>query len=233
MSRVRSALAPTPERFPECEPAAQDVLVTMVMSAATARPDYGRLLRRGATTHQITQTCDWTSTRRAAPGSDRRDRTTATRSASARAGRARHQGARRPRPRNGRCASMRSRRSMEFREFGGQAIASRRSRRADADVEAPNPGRSARPTNGRMKSIAATEVKNRPGAIVDAAQREPIVIRRQDRDIAVILSMADYDRLRSANVRAFLICVTRSPQTRPTPGLTDGLLTELLNDDDT
>lgn len=53
-----------------------------------------------------------------------------------------------------------------------------------------------------MKTVAATEAKNRLGAILDAAQREPIVIRRQDRDIAVLLSIADYDRLRSANVRA-------------------------------
>ena len=55
-----------------------------------------------------------------------------------------------------------------------------------------------------MKTIPATEAKNRLGAILDAAQREPIVIRRQDRDIAVVLSMADYERLRSANVAALL-----------------------------
>ena len=46
-----------------------------------------------------------------------------------------------------------------------------------------------------MKAVPATEAKNRFGAVLDAAQREPIVIRRQDRDIAVVLSMADYQRL--------------------------------------
>ena len=40
-----------------------------------------------------------------------------------------------------------------------------------------------------MKTVAATEAKNRLGAILDDAQREPIVIRRQDRDIAVVLSI--------------------------------------------
>src|SRR5436190_21797143 len=55
-----------------------------------------------------------------------------------------------------------------------------------------------------MKSVTATEAKNRLGAILDDAQREPIVIRRQDRDIAVVLSMADYERLRSGNIQAFL-----------------------------
>ena len=55
-----------------------------------------------------------------------------------------------------------------------------------------------------MKRIAATEAKNRLGAILDEAQREPIVIRRQDRDIVVVLSMADYERLRAGNIQAFL-----------------------------
>jgi prevent-host-death family protein len=52
--------------------------------------------------------------------------------------------------------------------------------------------------------VPATEAKNRLGAILDEAQREPIVIRRQDRDIAVVLSMADDERLRTGNIQAFL-----------------------------
>ena len=55
-----------------------------------------------------------------------------------------------------------------------------------------------------MKTVAATEAKTRLGAILDDAQREPVVIRRQDRDIAVVLSMRDYERLRSGNVDTFL-----------------------------
>ena len=55
-----------------------------------------------------------------------------------------------------------------------------------------------------MKFVAATEAKNRLGAILDDAQHGPVVIRRQDRDIAVVLSMADYERLRTGNVQAFL-----------------------------
>ena len=55
-----------------------------------------------------------------------------------------------------------------------------------------------------MKTVAATEAKNRLSAILDDAQREPAVIRRQDRDIAVVFSMADYERLRAGNIQAFL-----------------------------
>jgi antitoxin YefM len=58
------------------------------------------------------------------------------------------------------------------------------------------------------------------------------VIRRQDRDIAVILSMADYDRLRSANVRAFLDLRNEVAAEATEAGLTDERLAELLNDDD-
>ena len=51
-----------------------------------------------------------------------------------------------------------------------------------------------------MKKVAATEAKNRLGALIDDAQREPVVIQRQDRDVAVILSMAEFDRIRASNV---------------------------------
>ncbi len=83
-----------------------------------------------------------------------------------------------------------------------------------------------------MRTVAATEAKNRLGAILDAAQREPIVIRRQDRDIAVVLSMADYDRLRAANVRAFLELRNEIAAESAKAGLTDEKLAELVNDDD-
>jgi PHD/YefM family antitoxin component YafN of YafNO toxin-antitoxin module len=54
------------------------------------------------------------------------------------------------------------------------------------------------------ESVVATEAKNLLDAILDEAQREPIVIRRQDRDIAVVPSMADYERRRAGNIQALL-----------------------------
>ncbi|MCC6867317.1 MAG: type II toxin-antitoxin system Phd/YefM family antitoxin [Burkholderiales bacterium] len=82
-----------------------------------------------------------------------------------------------------------------------------------------------------MKTIPATEAKNRLGAVLDAAQREPIVIRRQDRDIAVLLSMADYERLRSANVAALLELRDEVAAEAAAAGLTPERLAELLHDD--
>ena len=83
-----------------------------------------------------------------------------------------------------------------------------------------------------MKTVPATEAKNRFGAILDDAQREPIVIRRQDRDIAVVLSMADYERLRSGNIQAFLDLRDQVAAEAAGNGLTEERLNELLADDD-
>jgi prevent-host-death family protein len=83
-----------------------------------------------------------------------------------------------------------------------------------------------------MKTVAATDAKNRLGAILDDAQREPVVIRRQDRDIAVVLSMADYERLRSGNIQAFLDLRNQVAAEAAANGLTKERLNELLADDD-
>jgi prevent-host-death family protein len=83
-----------------------------------------------------------------------------------------------------------------------------------------------------MKTVAATEAKNRLGAILDEAQREPIVIRRQDRDIVVVLSMAEYERLRSGNVRAFLELRKEVAAEAAKKGLSARRLRQLLSDDD-
>jgi prevent-host-death family protein len=82
-----------------------------------------------------------------------------------------------------------------------------------------------------MKTVAATEAKNRFGAIIDDAQREPVVIRRQERDVAVVLSMADYERLRSGNAQAFLDLRNSVAADAAAAGLTDERLEELLRAD--
>ena len=83
-----------------------------------------------------------------------------------------------------------------------------------------------------MKSVFAMEAKSRLDAILDEAQREPIVIRRQDRDIAVVMSMADYERLRAGNIQAFLDLRNQVAVEAAANGLTEERLTELLAGDD-
>jgi prevent-host-death family protein len=55
-----------------------------------------------------------------------------------------------------------------------------------------------------MKSIEDLELERRFAQILDDAQQEPIVIRRAGQDIAAIVSAAEYERLREADIRSFL-----------------------------
>ena len=55
-----------------------------------------------------------------------------------------------------------------------------------------------------MKTVSETDAKSQLAAILDEAQRVPVVIRRNDQNTAVVVSMADYERLRAGHVRAFL-----------------------------
>ena len=46
-----------------------------------------------------------------------------------------------------------------------------------------------------MKTIAAKEAKNRFGQMLDMAQGEPVSIQKHGRDVAVVLSVEEYQRL--------------------------------------
>ena len=83
-----------------------------------------------------------------------------------------------------------------------------------------------------MRHVSATDAKQRLAALLDAAQREPIVIRRQNRDIAVVLSPAEYDRLRGLNVSEFQAFCDRVGRKAVEHGLTEKKLAQLLADDD-
>ncbi len=49
-----------------------------------------------------------------------------------------------------------------------------------------------------MKTIAATEAKNRFGELIDMAQAGPVRVQRQGRDVAVVLSPEEFRRLSDA-----------------------------------
>lgn len=55
-----------------------------------------------------------------------------------------------------------------------------------------------------MEIIAAKEAKNNFGALLDNAQRAPIMIQKHQRDIAVILSATEYKQLKLERLRAKL-----------------------------
>jgi prevent-host-death family protein len=82
-----------------------------------------------------------------------------------------------------------------------------------------------------MKFVSATEAKQRLAALLDAAQREPVMIRRQKRDVAVILSPREYDRLRAINVEEFERFCDRVGQQAAARGLSEDKLGAIVGDD--
>ena len=83
-----------------------------------------------------------------------------------------------------------------------------------------------------MQYISATDAKQRLAALLDAAQREPVVIRRQNRDVAVLLSPQEYDRLRALNAAEFQRFCDRVAEGAAARGLSEDRLAEILADDE-
>lgn len=46
-----------------------------------------------------------------------------------------------------------------------------------------------------MTTFAASEAKNEFGRLLDAAQREPVLIEKKGRPVAVLLSLKEYEEL--------------------------------------
>jgi prevent-host-death family protein len=79
-----------------------------------------------------------------------------------------------------------------------------------------------------MQYISATEAKQRLAAILDAAQREPVMIRRQNREVAVVLSPEEYERLRGINISEFEQFCDKVGADTASRGLTEKKLAEIL-----
>jgi prevent-host-death family protein len=82
-----------------------------------------------------------------------------------------------------------------------------------------------------MKTVTATEAKQRFAAILDTAQHEPVTIRRQNREVAVVLSSREYERLRGLNVQEFESFCDAMAERARVRGLTDDTLDAMLAND--
>lgn len=83
-----------------------------------------------------------------------------------------------------------------------------------------------------MKTVAASEARQSFASVIDAAAREPVVIRRQQRDVAVLLSMQEYERLTQLNRAEFQRFCDVIGQRAVADGMNEKLLARLLNSKD-
>lgn len=81
-----------------------------------------------------------------------------------------------------------------------------------------------------MRYISATDAKQGLAALLDASQREPVMIRRQKRDVAVLLSPQEYQRLRALNAAEFQRFCDRVAKGAAARGLTPRRLAKILAD---
>ncbi len=79
-----------------------------------------------------------------------------------------------------------------------------------------------------MKYVSATEAKQHLGNVLDTAQREPVVIRKQKRDVAVVLSMQDYQKLTASNREDFNRFCLETSNKAIEAGLTETILNNIL-----
>ena len=79
-----------------------------------------------------------------------------------------------------------------------------------------------------MQFMTANSAKQQFGTLLDSVQHQPVTIRRQNRDVAVLLSLESYQRLKSENVQQLQqFCDRISGQAR-SRGLTEEKLDQLL-----
>ncbi|MBS0457816.1 MAG: type II toxin-antitoxin system Phd/YefM family antitoxin [Proteobacteria bacterium] len=83
-----------------------------------------------------------------------------------------------------------------------------------------------------MRTVTASQAKQGFAEVLDAAAREPVVIRRHNRDVAVVISMHDYERLHRLNVEEFLRVADEIGREAVRRGLTEEKLAALLASDD-
>ncbi|QOJ10023.1 type II toxin-antitoxin system Phd/YefM family antitoxin [Nitrosomonas sp. H1_AOB3] len=79
-----------------------------------------------------------------------------------------------------------------------------------------------------MQTVTVNEARQRLLEIIEAARREPVIIQRQKRDVAVMMSMDEYERLVNLNVAEFQRFSDRVGAKAQEAGMTEEVLQELL-----
>lgn len=82
-----------------------------------------------------------------------------------------------------------------------------------------------------MRTVSASEAKQGLAAVIESARKEPVIIQRQKRDVAVVLSPEEYERLVHLNVNEFRRFCDQIGGKAEAAGLTQEKLDQLLAGD--
>jgi prevent-host-death family protein len=83
-----------------------------------------------------------------------------------------------------------------------------------------------------MPTVSATHAKQNFAAIVDQAQREPVRIQRHDRDVAVLVSAQEWEKIHNMRVEQLIRFTEETGRYAASKGMTDGVLEQLLADEE-
>ena len=76
--------------------------------------------------------------------------------------------------------------------------------------------------------MTSKEAQTNFGALLDAAQRNPIVIKRHKRDCVVVMSMMDFEEYRKARAKALMDFCDAASAEAAENGMTPATLNDLL-----
>lgn len=79
-----------------------------------------------------------------------------------------------------------------------------------------------------MQTVSATYAKQNFAAILDQSQREPVRIQRHDREVAVLVSAEEYEKIHRMRVQELLRFTEETSRYAESQGMTDELLEQLL-----
>ena len=82
-----------------------------------------------------------------------------------------------------------------------------------------------------MPTVSATKAKQHFAEMIDTAQREPVRIRRHDRDVAVIVSVEQWEEVRKLRAQELIRLTDEMGRYAASKGMTDEVFDRLMADD--
>jgi len=81
-----------------------------------------------------------------------------------------------------------------------------------------------------MITMTSTEARQNFGEFLDKGSRQPVIVKRQNREIGAFIPMADWEKLRQLRVQELDRAVQALSEEAKANGLTEDLLSGILNE---